>query len=160
MVIIIDPIIPRRIVQAKVNAYVYEEVQKAIERELTVIENLFAVGTRTWSSKSKPSWKKRITRGLSISGWITTGDTPFMYVEVGTRYRLRRMSSDFRPKTTPGVLGSRPGAGGPAGWFRGTGLKPGIVGRNFRGIIVEKRRVPFTFRINQAIVNGLRRSGL
>lgn len=156
MVVILEPIIPERLVRAKIDSEVYSAVTVTIAAELDKMEEMFGLGTRTWSSQNQPAWKKRIGRGLAISGLITTGSTPFAYVEVGTRYRLRAMTRDFRPKTRPGVLGSGPGAGGAAGWFRRP--RPGIKARNFRDIIARKRYKPFADNIEDALIKVIIRS--
>lgn len=156
MVVQIDPIIPERLVNNRIPEQVYSVIQGVVVNEIRQIEKEFGKGTSTWSSSSKPNWRLRITRGFAISGTCTTGDTPFAYVEVGTRYRFRAMTPDFRPKTKPGVLGSGPGAGGPSHFVRRP--LPGIKGRGFRDIIARNRFPIFQANVEAALVDLIRRS--
>lgn len=154
MVVIIEPIVPERLIRSRIPERAYDAIVDAVKDEIQEMEKMFGQGTRTWSSSSQPSWELRVKPGFAVAGTVTTGDTPFIYVEVGTRYRWRRMTRDFQAKTTPGVLGSGPGRGGVAGWFRRPAK--GITGRGFRDIIVAKRAGPFQRRIERALINATR----
>lgn len=155
MAIIIEAIIPQRLINSRIDKNVYAAVEKVVVKEMDEIERLFNIPTSTWSSDSQPKWKKKLGRGFVIDGLVTTGDTPFAYVELGTRYRFRAMSRDFKAKTRPGSLSASQGAGSAAGWVKKP--LPGIKARNFRDIVARRRFPKFTANVNAAIAAAITR---
>lgn len=135
----LEPIVPKTvdlIVENPRNTV--RKLSLAAREEANAIEKEYAKTTATWSAKNKPRFTviARATRGGGISVKVTTKDTPFVFIDQGTKIRFRSMTHDFVAKTKPGVLGSFIGRGGPAGFD----VKPGIQARRFSELIAEKRQ--------------------
>lgn len=156
MAIQIDPIIPIQLISRDIGSEIIKEVTKEVILETEEFEKLFGKATRTWSSENTPKWNKSIGfQGPDLVGKTTTGAKVFSYVELGTSERWRKMSRNFRRKTTPGVLGSGPGRGGAVGWFP----RPvaGLKARNFRLIIAEQEQEKFPVKIQVAVSRAVSR---
>jgi hypothetical protein len=98
---------------------------------------MFNQATSTWSAQSKPKFERKTTaEGNEIRVELKTTSKPFVYVEGGTDRRFMHMQPGYKPKSVPGSLRARTGGGKTAGidW-----PKPGIVARDFRKVIAEKR---------------------
>lgn len=87
---------------------------------------------------------------------VYTTDEIYGYVSGGTRVRRALMSPDFRAKTRPGALDSRPGRGGVVVISRRLAL-PGIEGRRFPEQVEAKHLPGYQREIERSITRALER---
>ncbi len=145
----IKPILPGRINE---KAFM-REIRKAVEKSARMIIKDFGIGTKNWSRK--PSWTVKRRKRRSAWVWrVQTGDTPFVWVEMGTKSRKRYMSKNWASKTQPGRLHSGVGAGTPDGFTRSGKQLRGITARNFRVLIADKQQPLFARQMARAILSG------
>lgn len=145
------PIVPKKPIAAESVHKFRSGVVVALADEAKQIEKLFGQATRTWKAQDQPRWKTIFILSDDAEVNVLTDSTPFVYVEGGTRKRLRRMSRDFIAKTYPGVLASGPGAGGAAGWYPRSKPAKGIKARNFRVAVVRVRHKKFRNKMRQVV---------
>lgn len=161
---------------------IYYEIAKELERESQIWRRMFDRATATWTPSSKPRWNTRrvgFGRGVNfsragISRPIRTGmnsmsggemsitlessSKPWIWVEAGTDRRYKGIvSSDWRPKTRPRVIGSGPGAGRLLAVQVGNWV-PGITPRDVRFVIEERRRLQFARNMARRISVGVTNS--
>jgi len=133
-------------------------IRKALEASAKDVEGEFGKGTSTWTHK--PRWKTEVkTRRNDWVARVSTGDKPFVYVEMGTIKggRYRRMSRDWQSKTKPKVLHSGAGGGRAVGFIpRGTRPMKGLTPRDFRVIIAEAADSKFASTMRAGIELGSR----
>jgi len=107
---------------------------------------------------SKPVFTRSITsRALGVIGQVSTSDDNYYYLTRGTRVRYAIMSNDFRAKTRPGTLPSRPGRGGFVTLTRNP--LPGIKARNFDKIIKARTEKKFLQIAKRKLREAVKRSG-
>lgn len=140
-----EPIVPDLSAIHEDPATTIRKLTDEVRKEADAIKGEYRKTTATWSSKNKPNFtveaKTTSDGGFSIT--VSTKDTPFVFIDGGTSVRYRVMSSDFSPKTKPGVIGSFLGRGGP----RGFGVRPGIQARRFSEIIAAQRQPEIVKRV-------------
>lgn len=138
------------------------ELLNALRKEGTAILKEYHRTTQTWRHKPKFERKQIGLRGGYATVIISTDDEIYGYVDLGTRgpypiaaknKPLLKYRGVFRPKTIPGVIGSR--AGGKTGpWVsKKQVVHPGIRARGFSRIIQKQRELPF----HRAMVAALKR---
>jgi len=155
-----------------ISTKIYKKIGRQIEKELDKMENALKPAYKTWSSKSKPEWKKSFgdprrivnaggsfnVEGFSFvhdefAGTLSTTSTPFVFVEGGTVGGRARFSSDYRPMTRPRIVNSRARRGSVVG-----GVGPqirGITARDFTEVIAERRAPFITKSIEKTVNDGL-----
>ena len=86
--------------------------------------------------------------------FVWTSDDIYIEIDEGTNVRYDVMTTDFVPKTQPGVLRSFPGEGGFA--YRDKNPRPGIEPRRFSITITRKYEKEIQKELQQATIEGLR----
>lgn len=146
------------------------EVHEALEEEGEITLRLFERTTRTWVSKpefkievEKPPYKG--TGGIRrASVKVFTDDPTYFFLNYGTRIRWAIMSSDFIPKTTPRIIGSKVGAGGVVvvgrKYMQAHNIppQPGIQAREWTTEINKRRSKQFHKKMDAAIRRGASRA--
>ena len=120
---------------------------KAIVRE-------FGKGTSTWTHR--PTWNIKYIGFTGRAIWkaiISTSDTPFVWVEMGTKVRKRTLSRDWISKTQPRKLASGSGQGRATGFTKRHHM-PGIKARDFRVIIAKQQQVTFEARMRATMIRS------
>lgn len=136
------------------------EIQKALKAEAEKLKREFRKTTKTWRRKPKFTQLAPV-RGVEHTGeaavLVGTDDPIYRYLDQGTRIRWAVMSRDWQSKTSPRMIGSRPGrgrvviAGKRAMLKRGIRPRPGIKAREFAKTIQKLRERPFKRRMEQAM---------
>ena len=135
-------------------------VVEALKVEGKQIEKEYNGTTKNWKAKDKPSFKKKLFKKRSRiinATSVTTGDTPFVFIDKGTSKRWAVMSQGFQAKTAPGRITSRQGRGQAvvrgrrAMQAKNIAARPGIKARKFSKQIATKRKKPFATNIQRAI---------
>lgn len=149
-IIRIDPILPGRM-----NDKILDKILRQATREEIrgAVKDMKAY-VSTWKDEDKPKWSIRSKKtARSYETRMTTRDQPFVWVEVGTSKRFRRMSAGFRAKTRPGSLTPRPGSGKAEGFYKTA--RPGIKARNNLETMAKLRGNAFVtktqIKINAAV---------
>lgn len=116
-----------------------KHLNKILVEELDIIERMYNRTTKTWKPKDVPTWSKKTGGGeRNMRYTISTTDTPFVFIDLGTDIRYATMTPDFSRKTNPRILGSRGGSGGVQFVNRGV-PRAGIEPRKFSDEIVKRR---------------------
>lgn len=129
----------------------FSEIKKVCQRESEQHRRMFGQATKTWNHPPRFNRVSGQTAN-SIFSRLSTNSKPFAYVELGTPVRYMHMSRDFLPKSVPGSLRARKGAGRAAklSW-----PKPGLVARDFRTVIAKKRSPIFAAKVAAVIQSHL-----
>jgi hypothetical protein len=140
-------------------AGIKSRLRTALRDEGTVMKVLMQKTTKTW--KHKPTFAKDeihtpeqigVTVGPNLK---TLPGRVWMYLDGGTKIRWAVMSGDWRSKTRPGVLGSRPGRGRAVIWGRramtkrGIAPRPGIQARHWSEAIHKLRAAKFEAQLKR-----------
>jgi len=129
-------------------------IRKAMKEQAKEIDKEFAKTYSTWEHKPRFKIKFRESSSKMIISITTTGegssDNPYPFVERGTSVRYATMTSDFRPKSQRGIIGSGPGSGGIL-FINKNMPHDGIEAREFENEIKNKEDPKFKRRINKAM---------
>jgi hypothetical protein len=153
-----------------------EAMRAALLRGATVvangIEDDYKKTVKTW--KKKPNFEKIIDLGPPITILVGTDNEIYKYADEGTKgpypifagiftgkssKKALAFSSQFTPKTIPGVIGSSAGAIGAVDTFRPFVEHPGIKARNFSKEIEKKWQKRFKREMEKAMSNVRKASG-
>lgn len=102
------------------NKKIRAEVMKRVDKVLSTHVRMRQRATQTWSDHNTPDFKKHITVGRGWIRWAIEADAPnaeaasisvYRLINDGTDVRRAKMTPDFKRKTSPGSLTSRPGRG-------------------------------------------------
>lgn len=150
--ITIHPIIPK-----KMNLDAYRAaVTRALLEEGRTIQQEYEKISNGWDSPVQYDGKLIVNK-LTAKITISTVDPRMVFLDLGTSHRWAVMSSDFKAKTRPGVIGSRRGAGQVvirgqvAMETRGIKARPGIKAREFSITIAKRREKPFERKVQNEI---------
>lgn len=139
--------------------------EQAINTELGVIQDDFALTYQTW--KSGPSFvlQRAAYQGPDMVGECSTDNEIYSYVNFGTvphdifpvKAKKLHFMSGYTAKTTKRVIGSQ--AGGPSGSdvFSAGVHHPGSEGREFDLAIQEKRQPDFESLVTDLIAQAVSR---
>jgi hypothetical protein len=121
-----------------------EKIERAIQAD-------FDTTVMTWSRQvdfeiKSPSSETRV---------VGTSDKIYGYLDQGTRVRYATMSRGYRPKTSPGWIGSRSG-GGKVLFISKRRPRPGIAPREFSKVIQKKWQDEFPTIFQRAISSEVR----
>lgn len=130
-------------------------VQRAFDKIAINIQHDFNATIRTWSNK--PTFI--IVSSASNSGRITrviyTSHDNYYFINYGTRVRRAKMSADFSPKTTVGVIGSVGGSGHMLFFNRHLDFGP-IQGRRFDLAIIKKWQPQIASLVNAELAKVIK----
>lgn len=144
------PINPKKINTNSARAQILN-VLKRYERKML---NDFQSTTETWDHQPRFSSTLHYAGG-DVSIQVETDDAVYMYLDKGTRQRWAVMSGDWVSKTSPGVIGSGPGAGSVVrrGKRQMRTPRPGIKARNFTLLIRRKHEKSFRKDVKSVIAH-------
>lgn len=158
---------PRRLALAVFQQALVDEANRVAKD----IKKDFEATVATWEDENKPSFGSIVdTTGGEISllvdvesngeiyGYVNDGTKPHLIPKSGPG--VLKISEGYRPKTSPGVIGSRSGGAGDRFIIRKTQVKhPGTEGRHFDKAIAKKWEKPFKKAMEQALSRAAKTSG-
>jgi len=135
---------------------VREEWRKAMEEEAKDIKSEYEKTTKTWKTQVAFHSKVRPTKdGIYAEVWASNRIYWFVHESISVMRGV--LSSDWSPKTQPGVLGS--GAGSGRLLYASKKIsKPPYEAREFTEAIIKVRQKPFEERMRKATRVGARRA--
>jgi hypothetical protein len=144
------PIIPPGEVPVDIKK-IERAIQNALDGAALGIQADFDTTVMTWSRRvnfkiTSPSSKTRV---------VGTSDEIYGYLDQGTRVRYATMARGYRPKTSPGRIGSRSG-GGKVLFISRRRPRPGIAPRHFSKVIHKKWQDEFPTILQRAISSEVR----
>lgn len=122
----------------------------------------FALTYKSW--KHKPTFVKAFKEnskqmeGSTLTSGDGSKDNPYPFITRGTSVRYAIMTSDFSPKSTPRVIGSKGGRGGLL-YVDTRRPRPGIHAREYEEEIAEQEQPKFQKRGQVALDNAAKKSG-
>lgn len=149
-----------------------------MQKTADVFEDDFKATTKTW--KKKPPFEKKVTRKSdSLEAETSTDNEVYVWVNDGTGKRgggseydiwagfytgksdkkALFFSSDFVPKTKPGIIDSGPGWVGERDTLTPHVVHPGIEPRKFDEAIKKKREPWFFKEVNSGLKQATKASG-
>lgn len=120
-------------------------VEGALNAAAKAVKVDFDVTTQTW--RNRPEFKIESQPG---ERQVATTSPVYRFLDKGTKVRYALMSSDFRPKTRTGYIGSNKGAGGVV-LVSKKHPRPGIKARRFAKTIAAKWRKQFPAQVRRAL---------
>lgn len=161
----VEAIVPKALDVAKVQQY----IDQALNETGKILDRGFYPTINSWAG-DRPSFGHQIGR-TGKSAWVHSGPKgagvaveKWRRIDEGTKqnYPIRprkrkylRYRKEFAAKTTPGVLGSRPG-GKYGDWTtRDMVVHPGVTPRQWSKTLGEREIGPFVVRIQNAVTRGL-----
>lgn len=157
------PIAPKKLRVDKVRLSLLNQLRKEGRRIVKEFEKTVA----TWDEK--PSFKFLIGLGSSdasviigptgpariveIYGYVNNG-TPPHQIPTHIGGGLLHFQRGYNAKTSPGIIGSTPGGSFGEWASKEVVDHPGIVPRNFTGIIITDNLAIFVFNIQEAVKVG------
>lgn len=150
------------------------ELARALQQTGKAIKVDFDSTTATWKRKVDFDTTEKLGAGEPVmSVRVDTGNEVYAYVNDGTRphviqagiytgksdKRALAFPSSFKPKTTPGRIGSGPGSSSGPTLFAPMVHHPGTEARKFDEAIVKERRPWFEKKVEQAMKSAARASG-
>jgi len=145
------------------NSFDYGTILRGLEDEMQkeagIVQRMYESTTRTW--KVRPSFFIKtvaVTRDENAL-WVYTYNNIYRFLDYGTAERWALMSSDFSPKTTHRVLGSRAGSGRAVkrGRSQMARPQPGIEAREFTTEIVARREKAMQKAIAKRLARAAKR---
>lgn len=147
------------------------KIEAAMHKAADVIEGDFEETTKTW--KHKPRFDKTVSLTPPVEVMVGTDDEIYRYVNDGTEAheiwagaytgksdkKALAFSSQFVPKTKPGIIGSNPGFVGERDTFTPYVQHPGTEARAFDKAIKRKRESWFKRQMEAAMREAARASG-
>lgn len=130
------------------------DLRRINQKTAQAMKRSFERTTRTWEHEVDFHQMTEMEPDPTVL--VYTTDAVYGYVSGGTRVRRALMSPDFSPKTRPGVLDSRPGAGGVVFVSRKLNL-PGIQARRFPELVEEKHKKAYQRDVEGALSRALER---
>ncbi len=146
-------VIPEALFDA--HGFIEEMERKLIaesRREAGIVKRSFERVTKTWSEETKPTFVIRYgVRGDGYYLEVSTDSDIFRWLNFGTSKRYAVMTSDFMPKTTSRVIGSRRGRGG---YSHMTHIpKEGIKAREWIDEIADRREDQYHANMEKIFYN-------
>ncbi len=130
---------------------VYNKVKKSAQGEALTLVKLFKQTVSTWEDKPKFEYVVEES-GDNIRVRVWTEDKIYYFLDQGTKVRFATMSKDFKPKSTPGWIGSGPGAGQML-YVNTERPRPGIESRRWTEVIYERRRTIAVTNLSQIVTD-------
>lgn len=127
-------------------------IEDVLDSTVAEVRQDFLKTTQTWTNH-KPDF---IIEKRPYFRRVYTVDEIYAYLNFGTRVRHALMSPDFLPKTEPGVIGSKPGAGGVVRVSRLLEL-PGIKARKFDMAIQKRAQQKLIQRTARGVFDAVRK---
>jgi hypothetical protein len=160
-------IVTKAIKPTKLNIAAFrEEIVSALNETSEAMLKEFEKTTDTW--KDKPTFETiKDTTGGNLAVLVATDDEIYGYVNDGTRphdivpirAKVLAFPGGFSAKTSPNVIGSKPGGSfGSTVFARGV-HHPGTEPRNFDSIIQKIFQPRFQRRMEKAMSNAANRCG-
>jgi hypothetical protein len=142
-----------------------QAIESEIQRVADEIEADFKATTATWKRQVK--FEKIISFTPPVEVLVGTDDEIYRYVDEGTRphpifpVRAKALAfpSGYSAKTTPGVIGSKPGGGFGPTVFAAYVYHPGTEARHFDKVIQQKWQTRFKRRMEAALSRAAKASG-
>lgn len=139
-------IVPEKMNFSPIVAGMKKSVKIEMERQKALLELV----SETWKEKDKPVWSIKVEqRPNEVVGTCTTDSTPFVFLELGTKSRKRRMQPGYGKRTRPRHLGSFAGAKEADGWFTRPVL--GIPAGHWREEASKNRKDKFPNLVQRGI---------
>lgn len=129
----------------------HKKAVAALNRTNNTILSDFKKTTRTWNHK--PVFKQRKARHFLVASTYTN-DRIYYFITRGTPIRRAVMTSDFRAKTSPRIIGSGRGRGGVA-FISKKISRPGIKAREFDDEIAKRRQPVLVNRLDKAVRDSI-----
>lgn len=158
-------IIPKR----PSKAAMWRELVGGMNVTMKETDRRFIVTYLTWSDQPKFDTKvigkspgSKQIRGIHATQhqkyeWVTKGTPP--HVITARNARALAFSSDFVPKTQPGIIGSGAGFVGPVDTFAKSVMHPGTAPRGFDKNIAKDMERPFLEIMGDAMMRAAQASG-
>lgn len=136
-----------------------DKIDELMAQEIEIIAGRFRSTYRTWTTPSKPEWTKTQGRllGKDLVRQYTTKDFPYVWVNNGTPRGQVKFSDDYRPMTTPRVIGSKNRRGKVLFRGRFSPWTTGIKAREFDIEIAERRQPKFAKKMQTRFAINIRK---
>ena len=139
---------------------VMQALEVSMQQYIDLLEKDFDSTVEHWKNKPAVEKEVKLERApkFSVVGRVWIKDKIYYFISKGTRVRYATMSSDFKSKTSPSRIKSRPGAGRVI-YVSKRKPRPGIKARNFNIKIAKWRYRNFVWAGKRAMKNAALASG-